>query len=105
MENTKIYWLGSNKQAIDITLMSSERIQNTILLLHKKQQQWKLIEQDAFSKGYTITPILIQDKPVQNWLEIFYKELHERAQKQIEFALTILKRTNTYNNLYDKGRS
>jgi hypothetical protein len=71
-------WQANNRE-YDVTKMNVEHIRNIIIVLGTKQDTWLKRSKEAQAQGYNIGPLFIQDKPVQEWLTILYKELHKRT--------------------------
>lgn len=80
----------------DVSKMKNQHIRDIILLLGKKQTDWLVREQQAKALGFAIGPYYIQDKPVQEWLVIFYEELHNRTGEKLKEIISWLHTWNPH---------
>lgn len=81
----------------NVSQMTDQHIRDIILILGKKQTDWLIREQQAKALGFAIGPYYTQDKPVQEWLVIFYQELHNRAGEKLKEIATWLHTWNPHD--------
>ena len=72
-------WNSYNEGPIPIEEMELSHLQNTIAYLYRKKKEWEGIRKVIQSKGKVSGgQVTVQDKPIQEWLNILCSELIRR---------------------------
>lgn len=81
MRQGKIWRCGDGTK-VHVRNMEDNHLQNTILYITRKMEDWKLVEMRGRQNGQKVPPYFINNRPGEVWLEVMMKEQDRRARRK-----------------------